>query len=149
MSKVRVVFDDSAHSASGTSLKDHFMVGPTVHSSLIDVFLRFRRYKVALTTDVSRIYRAVHFSANQNDLHRFVWREHPQQPFTDYRMTRLTLGVSASSFAANMAMKPNASNYGHKYPQASQAFLKLFYVHVDDGLGGADTVNEAIQLRAD
>ena len=59
MSKVCVVFDASAHSTSGASLNDHFIVGPRVHSSLIDVLLRYRRYKVALATDVSRIYRAV------------------------------------------------------------------------------------------
>ena len=57
--KVRVVFDASAHSTSGVSLNDHFMVRPTVHSSLIDLLLRFRGYKVALTTDVSRMYRVV------------------------------------------------------------------------------------------
>ena len=44
-------------------------------------------------------------------------------------------------------MKQNVISYSHKYPQASQAVLKSFYV--DNGLGGADTVEEAIQLRAD
>ena len=55
-SKVCVVFDTSAHSTSGMSLNDHFMIGPTVHSSLSDVLLHFRRYKVALTTYVSGMY---------------------------------------------------------------------------------------------
>ena len=125
-SKVRVAFDASAHSTSGTSFNDHFMVGPTVHSSLIDVVLRFRRYKEALTTDVSRMYRAVFLSAYQNDLHHFVRREHPQQPFTDYTMTRLTFGVSASAFAANMARMQNAINYSHKYPQPPKPSSNCF-----------------------
>ena len=58
-SKIRVVFDASARTSSGTSLNDHLLAGPTVHSLLIDVLLRFKRYKVALTTDVSRMYLAV------------------------------------------------------------------------------------------
>ena len=58
-SKVRVVFDASAKTASGASLNDQLLVGPTVHSPLIDVLLRFRRHKVALATDVSRMYRAI------------------------------------------------------------------------------------------
>ena len=58
-SKVHVIFDVSANSLSGTSLNDQLLVGPMVHSSLVDVLLRFRCHKVALTTDVSRMYRAV------------------------------------------------------------------------------------------
>ena len=46
-----------------------------------------------------------------------------------------------------MAMKQNAVTCSHKYPQASQAVLKSFYV--DDGLGGTDTIKESIQLRVD
>ena len=62
-------------------------------------------------------------------------------------MTRLTFGVSASSFAANMAMRQNAVNYSHKHPKASQAVFQSFYV--DDGLTGANSIEEAIQLRED
>lgn len=39
--KIRVVFDASAKTSSGSSLNDTLLVGPTVHSSLIDVLLRF------------------------------------------------------------------------------------------------------------
>ena len=144
-SKIRVVFDASAKSTSGASLNDHLLVGPTVHSSLVDVLIRFRQHKVALTTDVSRMYRAVLLHKEQRDLHRFLWREDPHQSVKDYRMTRLTFGVSASSFAANMALKQNAISHRQSHPQAYQAVLESFYV--DDGLTGADSVDEAVQLR--
>jgi hypothetical protein len=39
--KVRAVFDASAKSSTGTSLNDILLVGPTVHTPLIDVLLRF------------------------------------------------------------------------------------------------------------
>ena len=51
--KIRAVFDASAKSSTGVSLNDTLLVGPTVHSTLIDVLLRFRLYRIALTTDVS------------------------------------------------------------------------------------------------
>ena len=59
--KVRAVFDASVKSSTGVSLNDklHVLVGPTVHSSLVDVLLRFRLHRIALSTDVSKIYRAV------------------------------------------------------------------------------------------
>ena len=54
ITKLRVVFDASASSSTGTSLNDILLVGPTVHSSLINVLLWFRLHRVALTTASAR-----------------------------------------------------------------------------------------------
>ena len=117
------------------------MVGPTIHSTLVDVLLRFRLNKVALTTDVSKMYRAIELTETDRDLHRFVWRPNPGDNIIDYRMKRVTFGVSASSFAANMSIKQNASDWAHEYPLAARAVEQSFYV--DDGLTGANSVDEA------
>ena len=143
--KLRVVFDASAKSASGTSLNDLLMVGPTVHPTLVDVLLRFRFHRVALTADVSKMYRAVMLTQDDRDLHRFIWRSDPSQPLKDCRMTRVTFGVSASSFAANMALKQNAINKAVDYPLAANAVDQSFYV--DDCLTGADSCDEAVLLQ--
>ena len=143
--KVRAVFDASAKSASGVSLNDTLLVGPTVHPPLIDVLLRFRMHRIALTADVSKMYRAVELAPSDRDYHRFVWRSEQSQTVKDYRMTRATFGVSASCFAANMAVKQNAIELANKYPLAADAVHKSFYV--DDGLTGADDVESAIALQ--
>ena len=127
------------------SLNDTLLVGPTVHPPLVDVLLRFRLHRVALTADVSKMYRAVELTNDDKDLHRFVWRSNPSEPLKDYRMTRLTFGISASSFAANMAIKQNAINLAHEYPQASEMVEEFFYV--DDCLTGADNNEDAIKLH--
>ena len=143
--KVRAVFDASAKSTTGVALNDTLLVGPTVHSPLIDVLLQFRLHRVALTTDVSKMYRGIELVPSDKDLHRFVWRSSDTEPISDYRMTRVTFGVSASSFAANMAVKQNALDFAMEYPLASKAVKENFYV--DDGLTGADTVEEAVDLQ--
>ena len=143
--KIRAVFDASAKTSSGYSLNDGLLVGPTVHSSLIDVLLRFRLHHIALTTDVSRMYRAVCLTAEERDYHRFVWRKELSDLLVDYRMTRVTFGVSSSSFTANMCVVQNAMDYGHDYPLAASAVHNSFYV--DDGLTGADTVRQAMELQ--
>ena len=97
-----------------------------------------------MTTDVSRMYRAV-LLPDERDLHLFVRREDPCQPIKDYRMTGLTFGVSASSFAANMALRQNAIDYKESNPQAYQVVLNSFYV--DDGLTGADSIDIDVKLR--
>ena len=138
--KVRAVFDASAKSQTGVSLNDILLVGPTVTSPLIDVLLRFRLHRIALTTDISRMYHAIALTPSDRDLHRFVWRTDPSDPLKDYRMTRLTFGVSASSFIANMSVRRNAADFASKYPLAKKVVDESFYV--DDGLTGADTVVE-------
>ena len=143
--KIRAVFDASAKSSSNVSLNDTLLVGPTVHPPLVDVLLRFRLHRVALIADVSKMYRAVELIESDKDLHRFVWRATPDEMLQDYRMTRVTFGVSASSFAANMAVKQNAIDLAHKYPLAAKAVDDSFYV--DDGLTGADSTEEAKQLQ--
>ena len=91
------------------------------------------------------MYRAVELVPPDRDLHRFVWRSDPSEVIKDYRMTRVTFGVSASSFVANMCVKQNALNLSHKYPLAAQSVQESFYV--DDGLTGADDIQSAIQLQ--
>ena len=143
--KIRVVFDASAKSSTGVSLNDILLVGPTIHPPLLDVLLRFRLHCVALVADVSRMYRAIELTKSDRDLHRFVWRKNPKDPLLDYRMTQVTFGVSASSFAANMLVKQNALDFSMDYPLAADAVNRAFYV--DDGLTGADSTEEAIELQ--
>ena len=60
-------------------------------------------------------------------------------------MTRLTFGISASSFATNMSIKQNALDFTVDYPKAVDVVSKSFYV--DDGLTGADSPREAIEMQ--
>lgn len=143
--KVRAVFDASAKSSTGVSLNDTLLIGPTVHRPLIDVLLQFRMHRIALTADISKMYRAVLLTETDRDLHRFLWRSSPTEVLKDYRMTRLTFGVSASSFAANMAVKQNALYHSHELPLAAEAVQKTFYV--DDCLTGADDFESALVLQ--
>ena len=72
----------------------------------------------------------------------------PTRIFTDLcggaAITSLSATI-ASSFAANMAVKQNALDFAMEYPLASKAVKENFYVN--DGLTGADTVEEAVDLQ--
>ena len=102
---MRAVFNASGKSSTGVSLNDTLPVGPMVHPPLIDVLLKFRSHRISLTADVSKMYRVVKLVEEDKDLHRFVWRSSPQDTIRDYHMIRVTFGVAASSFAANMAVR--------------------------------------------
>ena len=127
-----VVFDMSAKLTTYVSLNNQLLVGPTVHAPLIDVILLFRQYRVALTTDISRMYRAVLLPEAQRDLHRFVWRRHEHDILKGYRMTRLTFGISASSLAANMAGRTNTiRNKRHPFIMPSKHLLTKMIVEYE------------------
>ena len=91
------------------------------------------------------MHRAIELTDTDRDLHRFVWRSDPDETIRDYRMTRVAFGVSASSFAANMAVKQNAIDYSHEFPLAAEVVQKSFYV--DDCLTGAANSKLALMLQ--
>ena len=142
--KLRVVFDGSAATSSGFSLNQSLLVGPTLHSDLSNILLRFRSHIIAVSAGIKQMYREVKLTEEDKDLHRFLWRPTPQQVVQDYRMTRVTFGVSASPYLAVRTLQQTAADHGGDYPAASQHILQPFYV--DDLLAGAPTVEEALEL---
>ena len=101
-------------------------------------------YKIALVADVSKMYRAIQIPPQDRHLHCYIWRHSPTDVIRDFRMTRLTFGVSSSSFVANMAIKQNVLDYMLEYPLASKVVKRAF--DVQDCLTGAETVKEATEL---
>ena len=57
-----------------------------------------------------------------------MWRQDPDEPLQDYRMTRVTFGVPASSFAANISVKQNVLDHALDYPLAADAVHKSFFM---------------------
>ncbi len=112
--------------------------GLLMHSSLVDVLLRFRLHRIAIVVDISKMYRAVSLTPVDRDMHRFVWRRSPKDVLQDFRMTRVTFGVSASS------VKQNALDHSTEFPLAAKVVEQAFYV--DDCLTGADSVQEGREL---
>ena len=145
--KLRVVFDGSASTSTGISLNKMLLPGPTIQPTLGNTLLKFRTYPIALTADIAKMYRGVKLAPNDKDLHRFIWRPDPTQPLQDYRMTRVTFGVSSSPFLAIRTLHQIAEDHGGDYPAAKDHILHSFYV--DDFLAGAASEEEALQLYTD
>ena len=73
--KVRAVFYASAKTTNHKSLNDLLAVGPTLHPTLDQILLKFRSYAVAISGDVTKMYREVLLHPDDRPLHRFLWRE--------------------------------------------------------------------------
>ena len=117
--KLRVVFDASAKAANHISLNNTLSVGPTLHATLDQILIRFRTYRIALSGDISKMYREVLLSPKDRQLHRFLWCPQTDQPVKDYCMQRVTFGVASSPYLAVQTLQQAAADFGSDFPEAS------------------------------
>ena len=142
--KVRAVFDASARTTTHHSLNDILAVGPTLHPTIDKILMRFRQYPVAISSDITKMYREVLLHPEDQPYHQFIWRESPDAPWRDHRMTRVTFGVAASPYLAVKTLQQTGADHGEEHPEAQWHIQNSFYV--DDLLGGAATVEDATEL---
>ncbi|XP_062542350.1 uncharacterized protein LOC134210317 [Armigeres subalbatus] len=145
--RLRVVFDASAKSASGHSLNDLLMVGPPVQDNLFDIVLRFRLYTYAFTADVSKMYRMVDMHPSDTKYQRILWREDSSKPLKELELSTVTYGTAAAPFLATRCLNQLAEDEKECFPEASYVVKKGVYV--DDVLSGAATLEKAKQLQND
>ncbi|XP_062710264.1 uncharacterized protein LOC134288685 [Aedes albopictus] len=145
--KVRVVFDGSARTSTGFSLNEALCVGPVVQDDLLAIILRFRTYPIALVGDIAKMYRQVRLHPNDCPLQRILFRFSKDTPVQIYELQTVTYGLSPSSFLATRTLQQIAEDEGNAYPLAGPSVPKNFYV--DDYVGGAKSIEEAIQLRGE
>ena len=143
--KTRAVFDASALTSTGISLNDLLAVGPTLQPTLINILLKFRTYKTAISGDISKMYREILLSPEDRPLHRYLWRRSSTEPWQDWEMQRVTFGVTSSPYLAIKTLIQTAKDHGQDFPKAQEHIFSSFYV--DDFFGGASTDAEAVLLR--
>ena len=141
--KLRVVLNGSAKTSTGVSLNDKIAVGPTLQDQLICHILRFRMHKIALSGDVSKMYRQVLLNEEARKFHLFLWRDTPDEPISCYEMTRVTYGITSSCYHAVRALQETAKNSNAPIA-VKNAAQRDFYV--DDIMTGAPTVEDARDL---
>ena len=71
--KLRVVYDASAKSNKGGSLNECLHAGPVLTQNIMDIMLRFRNHKIALTGDIEKAFLMVHINETDRDALRFLW----------------------------------------------------------------------------
>ncbi|XP_037931109.1 uncharacterized protein LOC119665921 [Teleopsis dalmanni] len=143
-SKLRVVFDASVHKLSGPSLNDIMFNGPKVQDELFSILLRFRMHKYVLKTDVEKMYRQIWVNKDDRNRQLIMWRENPTEPL-NYQLNTITYGTRAAPYLATRCLTKLADEYQGNYLYGATSLKRDFYV--DDGLIGADTINEALLIQ--
>lgn len=145
--KVRVVFDGSAKTTSGVSLNDNLLIGPTVQPDLLAIIMNFRLHRIAITSDIEKMYRQVEVCHDDANFQRIVWRNDKNMALKHYKLVTVTYGTSSAPFQATRCLRELANLNVDKFPNASRAIAEHFYV--DDLLSGSSSVDATITLCKD
>ena len=135
--KVRIVYDASAKS-SGCCLKECLHKGPKFDQKILDILLRFRTYRIAVTADIEKAFLMVSIAEEDRDVLRFLWvtdvtSDSPQ--IRILRFSRVVFGVSSSPFLLNATLQHHLNLYASSHPELVERLSTSMYV--DDVVSGA------------
>ena len=146
--KLRIVYDASAKS-DGPSLNECLHKGPSFNQLILDLLLRFRSYRVALTADIEKAFLMIAVNDRDRDVLRFIWiddvsKKEPQ--LRVFRFARVVFGVSSSPFLLNATIKFHLERFMTSDTATVQKLIRSAYV--DDIITGAESEDTAFDLYA-
>lgn len=145
--KFRTVFNASSQCENGLSLNDIQLIGEKLQTDLSVLLLQFRRHKIALTADVSKMYRQIEVHPNDRKYQKIFWRESEHEPLLTYELNTITYGQAAAPHCAVRSLQQCAKDHAEKFPIGAENALNYFYV--DDFLGGGDTIEETMNIKTE
>ncbi|XP_055917147.1 uncharacterized protein LOC129949607 [Eupeodes corollae] len=151
--KFRVVFNASAQTSTGISLNDTQLAGPLIQELLVNIIHRFRRFAVALSADVEKMFRQVLIDKRHRQWQQILWRESPTELLRTYQLNTVTYGTASGPYLAVRAMQQCALDNSCILPTnerakaAQESILRDFYI--DDYLCSAPSTKAAVLLARD
>lgn len=137
--KCRVVFNAFSKTSRGLSLNDCMMVGPKIQQDLFSIILRFRKYEIALTGDLVKMYRQIEVRPEDRDYLRLWWRENKSKNVDCFRLKTVTYGTGCAPFLATRTFQQLSIDEAEYFLSASLVLKKAFYM--DDLLTGANSIS--------
>ena len=133
--KTRVVSNSALRNPhSRLSLNQCMWPGPNALADLLDCLLFWRSVEVALMLDLQKAYQAIHTSAMDLHLRRFLFRPDPSGVWQTYGYTRENFGDVAAGLVLEVA-KRRVANMGREIdPLAANQLENKTYV--DDAIMG-------------
>ena len=120
--RVRIVYDASAR-ATGCSLNECLHKGPKIEQRILDILLRFRTHRVALTSDIEKAFLMVSISESDRDVLRFLWVKNvntdpPRHLCPEIHQS--SFWVSCSPFLLNATLQHHLSKYSVSHELVNQ-----------------------------
>ncbi|XP_064482768.1 uncharacterized protein LOC135395520 [Ornithodoros turicata] len=148
--KLRVVFDASAHAPNTAPLNAYLEKGPKLNTELIPLLLRFRTERIALVADIAQAFLQVVVGEEDRDALRFLWyketptEEGPLPAPEVWRMTRVPFGATSSPFLLAATLIHHLNGVEERLKATASKLAASFYV--DDLLTGASCEEDAQRI---
>ena len=143
--KLRVVFDGSLRTPSGTSLNSLLHTGPPLQTELVVVFLRWRLHRYCMVADIEKMYRQVSVDPRDIDMQRILWVDPVTNRERVIQLLTLTYGLACSPYLTLRVLLQLARDEVHRFPKAAKVLEKSTYV--DDVFSGGDDIHSTRELR--
>lgn len=143
--KIRIVYDASAKPENGCSLNESLLVGPKLQKDIFCILLNFRLHAIVFTCDIKSMFTQILIANQHKDFQRMLWRFSPNDKIRDYRLKRVTFGVSSSPYLANKVIAQLNVDEGGAYHLASDILENQLYV--DDAVVSCVNLSEARLIR--
>ncbi|GFX52060.1 reverse transcriptase domain-containing protein [Trichonephila clavipes] len=143
--KLRLVFDASAHEEKQLSLNDCLFHGVNLNPNTLDLLISFRSNKIAVLADVEKAFLQISLAPKDRDVVRFLIDD-GENGVQVYRFNRVLFGVNASPFLLAATIKMHVGKYMEKYPDTVRTLDHCFYV--DDLVTGEDDAKSAFDLSS-
>ncbi|TKR73920.1 hypothetical protein L596_021165 [Steinernema carpocapsae] len=145
--KLRVVYDGSAHHVGKPSLNNALHQGPTILPNLVGQLLRFRFGKNAIIADVEKAFLQVVIDQSDRDATRFLWLKDVRKPPSDnniriLRFRRVLFGVNASPFILGQTIVHHLDHFVPDVDLRNEIKQNLY---VDNLVVTAETLEEGLK----
>ncbi|XP_018372882.1 PREDICTED: uncharacterized protein LOC108767469 [Trachymyrmex cornetzi] len=141
--RLRVVFNGSSKTTSGSSLNDLLHIGPKLQTDLFDVLIWFRQFPYVFSSDIEKMYRQIQVHPDDWRYQRIFWIN-SEGSLNTYQLTTVTYGLKCAPFLALSVMNQLIQDEGKEFPQAVPVLTHGRYM--DDIFGGGDSIDQAREL---
>lgn len=143
--KVRVVFDASAHRAGHDSLNNRLSKGVDLNPAILNLLVRFRFGKVAACADLMKAFLHIKIREADRDWLRFLWIDEDDR-LVAYRMTSVPFGATCSPFLLAAVIRHHLWKHRATHPHTQQLLDRIY---VDDLLITADSTEELERIKSE
>ncbi|GBL94040.1 hypothetical protein AVEN_185016-1 [Araneus ventricosus] len=142
-SRLRIVFDGSAHEDRHLLLNQSLYTGPNLHPNIFKLLLRFRETPVAFTADVKSAFLQIELELPDRDFTHFFWTDYLNSEPYVLNFTRVLFGLRSSPYLLAATLNHHFEKYKEQYPHTFD--LLNSSVYVDDFIGGRNDVPDALR----
>ena len=147
--KLRVVFNASQETSTGSSLNDVMCRGPNLQQDLQSLIIKWRQYKFVFTADIEKMFRQIWVNQDDQYLQMIIWRDHQSKILQEYKLATVTYGTKAAPFLAMMTLKQLARDEKANYQNSSAPSVIEESFYMDDLIHGSYSIQEARKIQTD